>query len=55
MPMAPVDYSITSAQPPVGGGVMPIQQLNQPTIDQTQQPIGSYRKFLRPQSFGTPQ
>lgn len=60
--MPPVDNSVNSvptqapAQPQVAGAVMPIQQLNAPTTDQTQPTVGNYRKFLRFQDFGsTPQ
>jgi len=59
--MPPVDYSVNSVQPPapaqpqVAGAVMPIQQLNTTTTDQTQPTVGGYRKFLRFQDFGSTQ
>jgi len=59
--MPPVDYSVNSvqpqapAQPQVAGAVMPIQQLNPTTTEQTQPAVGSYRKFLRFQDFGSTQ
>lgn len=61
-PVVPADYSLNgtqpqnAAQPQVAGAVMPIQQLSAPTTNQTQPTVGSYRKFLRFQDFGsTPQ
>jgi hypothetical protein len=60
-PVVPADYSLSGtqpqapAQPQVAGAVMPIQQLNTATTDQTQPAVGSYRKFLRFQDFGSTQ